>query len=110
MSRHSSDLPLECTTVTATGAITCTSITPSAGIVPSSSGIVPASGQHLVLNSGTTSTDLGGKTVRINSITNTGTANDPIGFQSKIGQGASTAKNVIGAEISPRLNDAVALT
>lgn len=71
---------------------------------------VTSSGDHLQLNSGVTSTDLAGKTVRINSITNTGTANDPIGFQSKIGQGASTAKNVIGFEVSPRLNDAVALT
>ncbi len=65
---------------------------------------------HLVLNSGVTSNDIGGKTIRLNSITNTGTGHDLIGFQSKPGQGASTAKNVIGCEISPRLNDAVALT
>jgi hypothetical protein len=51
-----------------------------------------------------------GKTIRLNSITKTGTANSNIGFQAKPGQGASMANNVIGAEISPRLNDAVALT
>lgn len=66
--------------------------------------------QNLNLNSGVTSTDLVGKTVRVNSITNTGTANSFIGFQSKPGQGASTAQNLIGFEVSPRLSDAVALT
>lgn len=66
--------------------------------------------QHLALNSGTTATDLAGKTVRINSITNIGTANDLIGFQSKPAQGVAAAKNVIGAEISPRVNDTFALT
>ena len=66
--------------------------------------------QNLAVNSGTTATDVAGKTVRINSITNTGTANSLIGFQSKPGQGAATAQNVIGAEISPRVNDTFALT
>ena len=65
---------------------------------------------NLAVNSGTTATDLAGKTVRINSITNTGTANSLIGFQSKPAQGASMANNVIGAEISPRMNDTFALT
>jgi hypothetical protein len=65
---------------------------------------------HLQLNSGVTATDLAGKTVRINSITNIGTANSLIGFQSKPAQGASTAQGVIGCEISPRVNDTFALT
>ncbi len=51
-----------------------------------------------------------GKTVRLNNLTKSATDNDYIGFQSKPGQSASTAKNIIGCEISPRLNDAVALT
>lgn len=69
-----------------------------------------AAGENFGVNSGTTATDMAGKTVRINSVTNTGTANSLIGFQSKPAQGASTAQNVIGAEISPRLNDTFALT
>ena len=52
---------------------------------------IASSADHLELNSGLTSTDLAGKTVRINSITNTGTANSFIGFQSKPAVGASTA-------------------
>jgi hypothetical protein len=77
-----------------------------------SSGILGPSpaGSHLAINSFTTASDATGDTVRINSITNTGTANSLIGFQSKPAQGASTAQNVIGAEISPRLNDTFALT
>lgn len=71
---------------------------------------IASSADHLELNSGATASDLAGKTVRINSITNTGTANDLIGFQSKPAQGAATAKNVIGGEISPRVNDTFALT
>lgn len=66
--------------------------------------------QNLLINSGTTATDVAGKTVRINSITNTGTANSLIGFQSKPAQGVATAQNVIGGEISPRVNDTFALT
>jgi hypothetical protein len=66
--------------------------------------------EHMLLFAGTTATDTLGKTVRINSITNTGTANSLIGFQSKPAQGASTAQNVIGCEISPRVNDTFALT
>lgn len=72
--------------------------------------IQPSTADNLQLNSGATATDLAGKTVQINSITNTGTANSLIGFQSKPAQGASTAQNVIGAEISPRVNSGVALT
>ena len=72
--------------------------------------ITPVPGQNLQLNSGPTGTDQTGETVRINSITNTGTANSWIGFQSKPAQGASTAQNVIGFEVSPRLNDTFALT
>lgn len=66
--------------------------------------------QHLLLNTSASSTDNAGKTVRINSITNTGTANSFIGFQSKPRQGASTANNVIGGEISAQISDAIALT
>lgn len=54
------------------------------------------------------------KTIRLNSRTLTdavlGIEGDNIGFQSKPGQGVATAKNVIGAEISPRVNNAIALT
>lgn len=71
---------------------------------------IASSADHLELNSGATASDLAGKTVRINSITNTGTANSLIGFQSKPAQGAATAQNVIGCEISPRVNDTFALT
>jgi hypothetical protein len=72
--------------------------------------LVATSGQHTNINSGTTSTDLAGKTVRINSITNTGTANSLIGFQSKPRQGASMANNVIGCEVSAQISDTFALT
>jgi hypothetical protein len=72
--------------------------------------ITPTTGTNLQLNTGPTNTDQAGETVRINSITNTGTANSWIGFQSKPAQGASTAQNVIGGEISPRVNDTFALT
>ncbi len=70
----------------------------------------PIGGAHLHLNSGLTGTDVAGRTVRINSITNTGTANSFIGFQTKPGVGASTARDVIGFEASPRVNDTFALT
>lgn len=72
--------------------------------------LIRSSGDHLALNSGVTATDVAGKTVRLNSITNTGTANSLVGFQSKPTQGAATAQNVIGCEISPRVNDTFALT
>jgi hypothetical protein len=72
--------------------------------------IVPTGGINLQLNSSASSTDNAGRTVRINSITNTGTANSFIGFQSKPAQGATMASNVIGGEISPRVNDTFALT
>jgi hypothetical protein len=82
----------------------------SKAVVASSAGTITNTGAHLGINSGLTATDLAGNTVRINSITNTGTANSLIGFQSKPAQGASTAQNVIGCEISPRVNDTFALT
>jgi hypothetical protein len=72
--------------------------------------ITPTVGTNLQLNAGPTNTDQAGETVRINSITNTGTANSWIGFQSKPAQGASMANNVIGFEVSPRVNDTFALT
>lgn len=77
---------------------------------PTLSGIMKTSADHMLLNSGTTASDVAGKTIRLNSITNTGTANDFIGFQSKPGQGAATSKNIVGGEISPRINDTFALT
>jgi hypothetical protein len=64
----------------------------------------------MLLNSGTTATDVAGKTIRLNSITNIGTANSFIGFQSKPRQGAATAQNVIGCEISAQISDTFALT
>lgn len=72
--------------------------------------IIRSSGDHLKVQSAVTNTDIAGKTVRVNSITNTGTADSLIGFQSKPGQGASMANNVIGCEISPRVNDTFGLT
>lgn len=51
-----------------------------------------------------------GTTVRLNSRTSTDATADLIGFQSKPGVGVATAKNVIGGEISPRVNDTFALT
>ena len=74
------------------------------------SGIVGKVGDHLDLKVASSSTDLLGKTVRINSITNTGTANSFIGFQSKPRQGASMANNVIGGEISAQISNTFALT
>ena len=65
---------------------------------------------HLSVASGVSGTDIAGKTVRINSITNTGTANSLIGFQSKPRQGAASAHNVIGGEISSQISDGIALT
>lgn len=85
-----------------TGSVVATSVVATS--------VVATAAQNLAINSGTTASDVAGKTVRINSITNTGTANSLIGFQSKPGQGAATAQNVIGAEISPRINDTFALT
>lgn len=56
-------------------------------------------------------TTAAGKKVTINSRTeSTDTANSLIGVQIKPGRGISAATDVIGAEISPRLNDAIALT
>ena len=66
--------------------------------------------QHLLINSGESATDMGGKTIRLNTVTNTGTANSLIGFQSKPRQGAAMANNVIGCEISAQISDTFALT
>jgi hypothetical protein len=85
-------------------------ITASKAVVANSDGAITNTGGHVDIRPRLTSGDVAGKTVRIGSITNTGTANSLIGFQSKPGQGASTAENVMGGEISPRLNDAIALT
>ena len=60
---------------------------------------------HLALN---TTSD--GNQVRINSRTFTQTSGSSIAFQSKPGQGASSSGNVIGCEISPRVNNTFALT
>lgn len=85
-------------------------ISASKAVVANSAGAISNTGSHLAINSFLTATDSTGDTVRINSVTNTGTANSLIGFQSKPAQGASTAQNVIGCEISPRVNDTFALT
>src|SRR3990167_258496 len=84
-------------------------IDPSASIEPKKLGsnLVAA---HVTMNTTPTSTDNAGKTIKLNSITNTGTANDFVGVQIKPGQGASTAKNIIGIEVSPRISDTFALT
>lgn len=63
------------------------------------------SGNNKVFN-----TKAAGGTIRFNSITKNDITNDFIGFQSKPGFGTDTAKNLIGAEISPRLLDGVDLT
>lgn len=73
-------------------------------------GVLESVADHFQLNSFVTGTDHAGKTVRLNSITSIGASNDLIGFQSKPAQGIETAKNVIGMEISPRVNDTFALT
>lgn len=65
---------------------------------------------NLGISSFVSGTNQNGKTIRLNSVTNTGTANSTIGFQSKITQGASQTSDVIGCEIGPRLNNGVALT
>lgn len=96
--------------------VTAGTITASKAVVAGASSnilglnTIASSAAHLALNSGVTASDVAGKTVRVNSITNTGTANSLIGFQSKPAQGASTAQNIIGGEISPRVNDTFALT
>lgn len=84
-------------------------LAPNAAIQPSKLGSQQVA-SHIDINSMKTASDNAGKTVRLNSKTNTGTANSLIGFQSKPAQGASMANNVIGCEISPRVNDTFALT
>lgn len=84
-------------------------IDPSASIEPSKLGSQQTA-TNIDINSMKTASDNAGKTVRLNSKTNTGTANSFIGFQAKPAQGASMANNVIGCEISPRLNDTFGLT
>ena len=73
-------------------------------------GISAIVGNNVLINSGESSSDLAGRTVKINSITNTGTANSFIGLQVKPAAGASTANGITGAEISPRINSGVALS
>ena len=52
----------------------------------------------------------GDRPIRLNSRSWTGTGGSHIGFQAKPAQATSMANNVIGCEISPRLNSGVALT
>lgn len=73
-------------------------------------GMIYRDDSNLLLQTLAATGDNAGRTVRLNSITNTGTANSLIGFQAKPAQGAATAQNVIGCEISPRVNDTFALT
>ena len=65
--------------------------------------------EHLKLATGRAA-----RTIRLNSRTLTdatlGTDGTNIGFQSKPGQGVATSNNVIGCEISPRVNNGIALT
>ena len=49
-------------------------------------------------------------TLRLNSRNYTQTSGNTIGFQSKPAQAAGSSGNVIGCEISPRVNDTFALT
>ena len=65
---------------------------------------------HVKIDAAGSSVDHAGKSVRVSFNTNTGTANSLIGLQVKPPQGAAMANNVIGAEISPRVNDTFALT
>ena len=90
--------------------VTAGVIAASKVVVANAAGAISNVGSHLAINSFLTATDSTGDTIRLNSVTNTGTANSLIGFQSKPAQGASTAQNIIGAEISPRVNDTFALT
>lgn len=90
--------------------VTAGAITASKAVVANSDGAITNTGDHVKIWPRLTNGDVAGKTVRIGSITNTGTANSFIGFQSKPGQGASMANDVIGGEISPRINDTFALT
>ena len=85
-------------------------ITASKAVIANSAGAISNTGSHLALNSGLTSTDLAGHTIRLNNITNIGTANSFIGVQVKPAVGASTAQGITGAEFSPRVNDTFALT
>jgi len=85
-------------------------VTASKSVVANAAGAISNVGGHLALNSSLTATDNAGKNVRINSITNSGTANSFIGVQIKPAQGASMSSGVTGIEISPRVNDTFALT
>lgn len=85
-------------------------ITASKAVVANAAGAISNVGGHLSLNSSLTATDNAGKNVRINSITNSGTADSFVGVQIKPAQGASMANGVTGLEISPRVNDTFALT
>lgn len=85
-------------------------ITASKTVVANAAGAISNVGGHLSLNSSLTATDNAGKNVRINSITNTGTANPLVGVQIKPAQGASMSNGVTGLEVSPRVNDTFALS
>jgi hypothetical protein len=82
----------------------------SKAVVANTDAAITNTGGDVKIHPRLSAADMAGKTVKIGSITNTGTANSLIGFQSKPAQGASTAQNVIGCEISPRVNDTFALT
>lgn len=98
---------------------TATEMTPLAGVtagtmLDSKAVVLGASGaltyasasNHLAVN-----TTGAGKTIRLNVRTeSTDTANSLIGVQIKPGRGVAAATDVIGVEISPRINDAIALT
>ena len=71
-------------------------------IPDSSAGLTAISGSHLILN--TTSDD---KQVRINSRSFTQASGSSIGMQSKPSQTVTTTGDVIGAEFSPRYQDAI---
>lgn len=82
----------------------------SKAVIANTDGSITNTGGHLSLAPRLSAADMAGKTVKISSVTNTGTANDFIGFQAKPAQGASTAQSLKGCEISPRINDTFALT
>lgn len=62
-------------------------------------------GEHFKLE-----TDLDGKTIHLNSRNYTQASGNSIGFQSKPAQTVASSGNVIGAEISPRVNSGIALS
>ncbi len=81
----------------------------SGGVIGSGSAtmnsITSAAGAHLTLNTTSDNTQ-----VRINSRSFAQTSGDSIGFQSKPSQTVTSSGNVIGGQVSPRLQTGVALT